>query len=537
MVDFILSLPAKISAFEAYPILLFLFAMLARTTACRGVPQGFDSHGHFYFAKELKTQKAGAFGSINTKVIEGVGFSVPFLWHWIVGLFPLSLVRKYQQYLNPLLDSLFALFIYLFFLSVGYSEGNAILGYLLYVFTPMWFSRLAIGPRIESFTPRLSSEIATNIFFVFVCLLPGAPLWFVTLGGSGVAAFVLASSKFGIQSLLFLTPLISLFLGSWDPLLALFGGLVILAILSRGRFLNSFNQQLNHLRFYFLKNLKGEVAVSSRNKLGSEYLRKPGEGLIKYAARFIATLAFRNSYAGVLIKLPLLWISIIVSISEMQFLVADNIWGPVASGVILFFLINIPLLLFLGEAERYLNHVAIFIVLWGVTIADKTDYAMIYWGLVFYGLVYLVVEAFALPFFTKEVTIEESENLKIIDYLRTLKSSIVLCYPYHAGGGVYRVMADTAHRTIFLFGTTDEFVKKFEKKYSSSYPYADLYKLDDMRCEFDINVLIVRNRDIESRLKENWRPSSNWSQVDLGLSQQSVFVYSDTKAKNKNHGN
>lgn len=512
---------------DTFPFILILVAFLVRMLACRGVSQSFDSHGHLYFAKELKAQKQGPFGSITTKVIEGVGFSAPFLWHWIIGLIPLVFTIKYQRYWNPIIDSLFAISVYAITLHLGYPSGTAILAYLLYLFTPMWFSRLAVGPRVEAFTPRLTCEIVTNLFFVVVCLPIAAPYWFLLLGGGILAGFVLASAKFGVQTLLFVTPMVAIFTTTFLPLAALLLGILIVAVASKGAFLNSLRQQFAHLHWYFLKNLKGGVAISNRNHFGSEYLKTNGETFAKYLARLLATLCFRNSFTGVFIKLPVLWVSLITVFMEKSAEVPAFIWAPVLAGCVLLLVINIPQLLFLGEAERYLNHVAYFIILLGVTSAITTGHLWLYWGLVLYGMLYLLVEVLGIPILEKEPLLREKENKTVIKYLSSLESSVVLCFPYHAGGGVYRVMANTPHHTIFLFATTDEFVQKLEKQYTSVYPYADLTKLDKMREEFGVNILIVRAKDMEERLGFNWKPSSSWIDIDLGLELHRVFVFEE----------
>ena len=310
-------------------IALFVLAFVLRLTVRRGVPQDFDSHGHLYFAKELKAQQQGPFGSITTKVIDGIGFSAPFLWHWIVGFFSIPFISKHQRYWNPLIDSLFAVAIYSLTLHLGFSVDAAFLSIALYVLTPMWFSRLAVGPRIQSFSPRLSGELATNLFFVVVCLPLDLPAGLTLVIGVVLAGYVLASSKFGVQALLFLTPLISIFLASWLPLVALFLAVLMVAAVSKGMFLNSLKQQLSHLRWYFLKNLKGGMAVSNRNRFDELYIRRVGQGFSHYLARVLIMLIGRNAYTGLVLKLPALWVSLTILVFWPNGDIAAFYWAPV----------------------------------------------------------------------------------------------------------------------------------------------------------------------------------------------------------------
>ena len=520
IVDFLL-----ISFVASFPMLLFAIAFFFRMLACRGAVQSFDSYGHLYYVSVLKTQNQGPFGSITIKVVEGVAYSTPFLWHWILGFFPIKLVVKHQKFWIPVVDSIFAVIIFIVAKRIGFSNELAILTFALYIFTPMWFSRLAICPRIQSFTPRHSGEIATNLFFVMTCLSLGMPIWLSAVLGVCFAFYVLSSSKFGVQALLFLTPLVSIFSLSVIPLVSLLVALTLLAVASKGAFVNSIKQQFGHLRWYFLKNLKGGMAVSNRNRLDGLYLRRVDEGLLHYLARVLIMLIVRNSYTGVLLKMPIIvfvvfaWVLVPVSIIPSAYL------APVWASLIVYCLINLPPLLFLGEAERYLNHVAAFIILASVQVSLQLDLTAVLWVLVAYGALYLLAEAFVLPRLTKNTGVTEIDSQKVIDFLRDQVSTAVLAYPYHAGGGVYRIMSETSHKTVFPFAITEDFLKKIETKFSAKYPYIDITKLDAMHRELGVSVLVVLKAAVDENLGPNWAPSSEWHEVDLNLKLQKVFVH------------
>lgn len=507
-------------------LILFLVALALRMLARIGVPQDFDSLGHLYFAKQLKAEKGGPFDSINIQVCHPAPYFHPFLWHWLVGFFSLDFVSKHQKYWNPLLDAMFTAAVYLLALKLGFSQYESLVASCLYILTPMWFTRLSMGPRIQSFSPRLSGELATNLFFVVVCLPLNIPIWSILLLGTWSSGYVLSSSKFGVQALLFLTPLVSIFLQSWVPLGALGLGIVLLAVASKGLFLNSLKQQLSHLRWYFLKNLKGGMAVSNRNRFDDLYRRRKEESGTHYLARFLIMLIGRNSFTGLLFKLPVLWVSLVLLAFSPDISVAIYLWAAVVAACIVFLAINFPALLFLGEAERYLNHVAIFIILFAVEVAVKASLEWVLWLIAAYGLIFLFCEALLLPKLNVKARAMNVDDDKVIAFLKTIEASTVLAYPYHAGGGVYRIMSLTPHRTIFPFATTAEFVQKLERDYASQYPYVDLQKLDQMQEEFGVSILVVRKEALNERMGEHWRPSSKWKEIDLSLSLQRVFLYS-----------
>ena len=506
------------------PLILFAGAFIFRLLAARGVPQSFDCYGHIYFAKELKLQKVGPFGSIKIKVVGGDKFSTPFMWHWFIGFFSLSFVSRYQKLFNPFIDAVFAVCIYFLAIKLGFEREDALLSFCLYVYTPMWFSRLSIGPRTSSFTPRLSGEIFTNVFFCVTILPIGAPSWMSILLGSVCCFYVLSSSKFGVQALLFLTPIISLFSYSLLPIFSLILGIFFLSTISKGAFLNSLKQQLGHLRWYFSKNLKGETAISDRNKLGKACLRKNKEPLFRYLLRLLYRLTSRNSYISVLVKMPVVFMLIGYWFTSPSDILSTTI-VPVIAAVCIYFLVNLPQLLFLGEAERYLNHVAIFIVIGSVSIGNALHVKELLWFITLYGFLYLLVEAFVMPFLNKKSSTAVNDHSKILSYLIGIEKTVVLCYPYHAGGGVYRIMSETIHETVFPFGISEEFAKEFESEFGGKYPFIDLTKLANIHNSLGVDILIVSNSAVENNLDSNWRPTTNWNEVALGCELEKVYAY------------
>ena len=92
------------------------------------------------------------------------------MWHWLVGIFNVNTLLRNQALLNGVIDTLFVVVAFQMVQWGGYSERVALYTVAIYLLTPMWFSSIAIGPRIAGFTPRVSSEVSTNLFFM-VCLL------------------------------------------------------------------------------------------------------------------------------------------------------------------------------------------------------------------------------------------------------------------------------------------------------------------------------------------------------------------------------
>ena len=150
------------------------------------------------------------------------------------------------------------------------------------------------------------------------------------------------------------------------PLLALLLGGVFSLIVTRGHFLLTVKSQLRHLVWYFKENLQARclcrIAIVLQNCW--VILITKMECFEKVLAVF-SRMIIQNSFTSVLIKMPVLLVALIIILEgffngnpnvELSVLV------PILAAFLVFLLVNWGPLLFLGEAERYLNHVAFFIV-------------------------------------------------------------------------------------------------------------------------------------------------------------------------------
>lgn len=487
-----------------------------------GERPSFDTFAHLYFAKEVKRQEAGPFGEITTKVVGSKGFRQPFLWHWLVSRFPIPLVLSNQRWINPVLDAIFGAFLYVVALSLGFGREAAAWTAVLYLSTPMWFSKFSQGPRLANLTPRLFAEVITNIFFIVTLVPLGLPLWGVIGGGSITAAAVLLSSKFGLQALVFLVPLVAVLTGSTLIIVSLAGGIVLALIVSRGQFLHSLARQINHLIWYFRKNLEGEMPISDRNSVARLIRGKgdhgdPREYLLRLAQRMLSL----NSFTSVFIKMPVLyvgvglciWLSVTGGTMPPGHLIA-----PVVAALAVYFIINLPTFLFLGEAERYLNHVAFFIVASCVYASINAGMQWLLVFLVAYGLLYLAVEFVASSTLFAERNHERERcDRNVISYLNSLDDrTVVLLYPFGAAVGVFRVMLETPHKVLYNFTTMEEFAEKFEREYAADYPYVDLTKLESMAGEFRVGVLVAYEKALVERGYTDWDPGEAWRSRDVG---------------------
>jgi hypothetical protein len=219
-------------------LLLALTALGIRLLPLRHVETGFDTYGHLYFAKEIRKQRIGPFGAIQLRVIDSPTYRHPFLWHWLLGLLPLSFdeIVRHQKWLNASADALFAMGIYWVAHAANLPPPGPLFVSMTYLFTPMWFSRRSTSPRLTTLTPRLFSELTTNVIFILLLVPFGLQGWLVLAMTSVLVSVVLLSSKFGVQAIFFLLPLTSLFLVDLRPCFALGLGVLLCVGFTGARF-------------------------------------------------------------------------------------------------------------------------------------------------------------------------------------------------------------------------------------------------------------------------------------------------------------
>ena len=258
----------------------------------------FDTYGHLYYINELRCQGRSAWAKIKIKCWAGENFSHPFLLHSLLSFIPKKTLLKYQRFINVVLDSAFCLVVYATSEIIFKKHEISLVCVLLYLFTPMWFSKISMGPRINTFTPRLFTELVFNIL---ICLLIG--LYHVNkfefiLYSVLLFIIIILTSKFGLQMVFFSVPLISLFLLDIWPFALSILALIIIFIISKGDVYNLFKRQFIHLLEYYKTNLKGKTSISNRNMFVK--IRRSDFSTRSAFRKLIYNYLFFNSHTSVI---------------------------------------------------------------------------------------------------------------------------------------------------------------------------------------------------------------------------------------------
>ncbi|MGV3684496.1 MAG: hypothetical protein ACO1NS_02645 [Daejeonella sp.] len=441
----------------------------------------------------------------------------PYFWQWLLAMLPSNFIQRYHSQLNPILDSLFACFIYFISIKIGFDSHASVMAVLLYLFSPIFFSSLAIGPRINSITPRLWSEILCNILFICLFIPLSIALPTKIILSILLMNMILLSSKFGIQVLVFLIPISSIISGDYLGILVLAGSIVTATLITKGEFLKALKAQAHHLTQYFKSGLRNRMAISNRNSftifIKILKLEVPFREKIE---KIIFAAVVTNSYTSVILKFTLVIAVIYFGLQTGPGNLPYSyrfIFYPVVASLILFVVVNINLFLFLGEAERYILHVGYFWIIAIVYLTQMNGINLIGYFLVSFGILYWLIEGFYLKNnqSVKALYQSQNENNLLMEYLNSLTYPInIALYPYHSAGGVWRILYETEHRVYYGITLTDEDRAKvidFEDKY----PYFKIGSLDLMAERFKLNLLILDTR--ERHAINIVEKSGNWKRL------------------------
>lgn len=514
---------ASLSEYTMLPLVLFLFAVIIRRLAARDAVTPFDTYFYLLSTREVRQQGVTLSGELSLPLIPPQKLAVPYLLQWCLGFLPDRVLMKYHPWIGVVADSLFSVAVYYLVIAAGFEAGAALLIFLLYIFCPIMFSRIAIGPRVSSFTPRLFSEIAGNLF-VAVLFLPLGLQDASRIGfGATLAALIFLLSKFGLQMLLFVIPIASVIAGDLASIYAVFGGFFIAIILTWGRCIGAFREQLRHLMSYAARNFRGQTAISNRNSLKQleKYLNE--KKLIDSSiGKIIFYFLSSNSFTAVLMKFTAVPVCIVLMFHLWASGESIETWlvAPIAAATIVYLAVNMPKLLFLGEAERYLTHVGLFFLLATVHFAIELHAEWLLFALIMVGMAYWFAEAFLLPHVERDLRARNSEADRLVARLeQESKRRRVLLFPYHAVG-VWRMAWQTHCEIIYPIALDRNQAIAFQP-YEGSYPYLAIDRLDEMAMQFDIDTLIMQ---VGSPLPPNFRPSSLWIR-DAALSGDHFTIF------------
>tara|TARA_Y100001958_G_scaffold82898_1_gene56137 strand:- start:15371 stop:16909 length:1539 start_codon:yes stop_codon:yes gene_type:complete len=506
-------------------LLIFILSFFIRWISSRNLTVDFDSYGHLYYINQLSNFRSTPWSKIKIQCWNQEYFHHPFFLHWILSYLPQKFLFKYQRAVNITLDSFFVLLLFIVSNRIFDSIEIGFLSIMIYTFTPIFFTKTSMGPRLNNFTPRLFTEILFNI------------LSFVLLGFFSLNSFeyficlfllilsILLTSKFGVQVLFFIIPIYSLITFDFYPVLAILLSLIFLLIISRGDVWLQLKRQIIHSYEYFIYNKS--FSNPNRNKNKFIFPKLSHFKNINNLKNFLRNYLFYNSHTIVILKFPIF--ILLVSLFLLSFINPNinynfnNSSLLILSAFLVYIITSSKKFLYLGEAERYLSHICAVIIIISLETLISNDLLIIANIIILYGFIIWLAELLLYRKFTKIENRTKSDS-EIESLLNKIKDPKIVLSPAYHNFNVYRIMLNTKHFAVFPYHMTEKVRNNFKNMFEYQYPFLDLKKLNEMIKLTNSSIIIIDNDSFPKEILSSVKLPNNWYKKKLNSNVYTIYI-------------
>ena len=456
-----------------------------------------DPMGHYLGIKEFKKNKHKIPKKYKQTICPGK-FEYPYLMYYILSYLPKKSLRKIGDYISPFFFSLNSLLIFVFTYYYMNNPTTALLASLIYSTTPLLLMQ---GEGIFNISQRPVARLFFNISYLCMVIFISSKNYTFFFISILFASLIFITARFALQVLVFTSIIISIMtLKIWFLLLLILSFLVAIAI-SEARIITLIKAYI--LNSYFFYKVLAKDYLGKRNKL-KDVLILPID-LIKDPKKAAHTFLSNNSYLILLTHMPTIilffWLinkNIIIFKSQILFLLL--IWF--VSTLILFLLTSLKPLLFLGQAERYVNHALVpFSIILAFMISNSLNKSIV----ISIIIIFLFELALIILYYYIVITTDKyhKDISDGITWLSKQKKQLkVLSIPFNLGAEI----AYFTHHIAFDFHSYPRppyFNKKIWRHYFTKYPFPNLKKFIK---EDKINTILTYNDSNKSldKLKYNF---------------------------------
>jgi hypothetical protein len=180
----------------------------------------------------------------------------------------------------------------------------------------------------------------------------------------------------------------------------------------------------------------------------------------------------------------------------------QNIFCFLTSILILFVLTSLKCFSSFGEAERYISHSSVSIII--VTIQHIPTTLLI--GLFFITILFIIHEF-------RYINKIQPKNNEFYKFLNSIKPSTLCLFPLYAAGGHWRVLLETKHKILTPIpgGCNSTLLNTLNNQYLTYNPYYDLKKIDDLNKSFGVNLFIIFKPELKLANQSDFVIPKNWN--------------------------
>ena len=348
--------------YPAVVLVFVVFRSLPRLLVDRGALSlvFHDTWFHLLFAEEIAANEHRIPRRIRGFLLS-THVAYPPLMHWLLSFLPRRWRHRLEPFWGGLCDGLAAAALLATVLHgiPGGTPRIGLLAVLLFLVTPAMLGT-GWGPRALHGTPRVFGQLLFTLSALGFLLYRATGAWGWLAAAAFFGSLIFVSSMFSIQAFVFANLLVALFARSWAPVLLAAAAFALSLLWFKGYALHTLRNQIRILTVMRRALRRGQFdspVIQGRNRW-TDLLRWPVDWLRDpRKARLVATQ--QNTWLILLLQTPLVPACFLLGGPGGGFATGPLpgagllIWA----GLALFALTSLRPLLFLGEAERYVEHV------------------------------------------------------------------------------------------------------------------------------------------------------------------------------------
>lgn len=348
---------------------------------------GGDAFGNFLQIRDIRNAGNRVPDEPSQSALSG-RYAYPYFVLWLLSYIPERYLQKVDGIFSPLMDLSMA-FILVLLVPLGIlDEIGLIVGLGLLLFTPQFMRPdQAHGKGFSQRKPGLLLTTGSLLcFLIWINYASIVALALSVLFGS----LVCLTSKFSLQALTFIYIGFSVLLTPVSILIPPAAALLAITV-SRGRYYHILTGHLRHVYDYAMVRQYQRFDHSLPNPIS--YLQTLFHiSSTDDVLEFVYSTRFTKSFLNNPFLLGVIAVYSLVIVRDIDVVEFSGIHAWVAGGIACFVLISMPHLLFLGQAERYLEYIFLpSAVLIGTAVATIPGYWLVLGPLFGVGLVVQVV--------------------------------------------------------------------------------------------------------------------------------------------------
>ncbi len=492
------------------------FLLRAAPALLKISPESSDHFYHLFFSEYIRKNRFRCPGPVPEFLLPGI-YDYPPFFHYLMAVFPKRLREIIAPYMGGVIDAVHTWIIYGFvlylaavppFSSYLYDPiPCATVAAVLFATSPALLARSS-GPRAYTLTTRPLGELLFTLYFFLLAIFLVEGDIVLLLCAAVVAAVLFLSSKFGLQVMVLFSLIAGVFLQNIPVLVLPLAGILLAIIISGGHFVNVIRGSLLHSVFYYQVLQKEHVTrtlgtvisdirtIPCRFRYSTirEYTLAVGKILYNYPFFILIT---RNILFLIIFTTCLLRSSVIGSSPVMVFLF---LW--LCSSIAGFILTVKKPLLFLGEAERYLEYsISAQAVLFAVFFSSAP---LIFFLLLGYHAFYYTATIFLLFRVNPRRDPSHHDKKDLVAWMRAKIAPGKKIQGIPGGGDLFEILYTTGLPVLYPPGNFTEFSKEEFAEIFERYPFPNR-NLSFALAKYHIDILLVNKNSLKKAEKMDIR--------------------------------